>query len=80
MKMKRVLRSECHHWLLETTISEILGSKRYLFHWDNSCGPFTSTVRAIAKIIYDEIIHRFWEPSRIPTVKVRSIRKTDFTI
>ena len=74
--MKRVLRSECHHWLVGSTFSEILGSKlpinhlilkRYLFIRDNSCGPFTSTVRAIAKIIYDEITSRFWIPSRIPT-------------
>lgn len=79
--MKRVLRSESHHWLVGSTISEILGSKlpinhlilkRYLFIRDNSCGPFTSTVRAIAKIIYDEIISRFWKPSRIPTKPEKS--------
>ncbi|KZR99811.1 Cc8K15.2-like protein [Daphnia magna] len=74
--MQRVLRSHCHHWLVGTTICEILGSKlptnelilkRYLFLRDNSCGPATSTIRVLAKIIYDEIISRFWERSRIPT-------------
>lgn len=76
MKMQRVLRSHCHHWLVGTTICEILGSKlptnelilkHYLFLRDNSCGPATSTIRVLAKIIYDEIISRVWKRSRIPT-------------
>lgn len=41
--------------------------QRYLFIRDNSFGPFTSTVREIAKLIDDEIISPFLKPSRIST-------------
>lgn len=66
------LRSQKKLWLLNTTLEELSGSKlplnlqvlrRIMFIRDEY--PNSKT-RSTAKIVYDELVSKFWGPSRIP--------------
>lgn len=66
------LRSQKKLWLLNTTLEELTGSKlplnlqvlrKFMFIRDED--PNSKT-RSTAKIVYDELVSKFWGPSRIP--------------